>query len=341
MDTDKLIWGRKMSGEIIIYQSEDGQTNIKTILEDDTVWLSQKQMTELFQTTKQNISLHIKNCFKEGELSADATVKDFLTVQTEGTRKVERMVDHYSLDVIISVGYRVKSLRGTQFRIWANRILKEHLVSGYTINKQRLLEKQEKISELSSAILLLERTITEKVNNIDDARELIKILSVYSAGLGLLDDYDHENLDITGVTQRPATFISTDEFLKVIEEMRRDFESDVFGKPKDESFESSTRQIYQSFGGQELYPGIEHKAAILLYLVIKNHSFIDGNKRIAAAVFLYFLDKNNMLFSLDNKPLISNEGLAAITLLIAVSKPEEKDIMVNIVISILNRSKYI
>ncbi len=325
-------------GEIVIYQTIDGQTAIDTRLEQDTVWLTQKQMVELFQTTKQNISLHIKNCFAEGELSPDSTVKEYLTVQQEGKRRIERQVEHYNLDVIISVGYRVKSLRGTQFRIWANRILKEHLVQGYTINQKRLKEQQNNILRLRESIQLVERSLQEQTETIEEARKIVKVLAKFASGLQILDDYDHETLEQCGKTEKQAVMIYKQDFLAVVEAMRRDFDSAVFGLPKDSSFDSSVGQIYQSFAGNELYPSIEHKAAMLLYLVVKNHSFVDGNKRIAAALFLYFLDRNGLLYNQSGHRIISDEGLAALTLLIAISKPEEKDTMVKIVITVLNRS---
>ena len=209
--------------------------------------------------------MHIKNCFTEGELSPIATVKEYLTVQYEGKRSVERKVEYYNLDVIISVGYRVKSLRGTQFRIWANRILKEHLVQGYTINQKRLLEQQQRIEELRGSIAMVERSLLEQVETIDEARAIVRLLSDFSKGLEILDDY----LAKEGNTRRLAIVIGKEEFMTVVEAMRRDFDSGIFGKPKDASFESSVNQIYQSFAGTEFYPTIEHKAAMLLYLVVK------------------------------------------------------------------------
>ncbi len=327
------------SEQIVIYQTDDGQTKFEVQLEDETVWLTQKMMAELFQTTKQNISLHIKNCFKEGELDQKRTVKEYLTVQTEGKRQIERQVELYNLDVIISVGYRVKSLRGTQFRIWANRILKEHLVNGFTVNKKRLLEKSEQVDTLKSAIMLLERSVTEKSQSLDEARNLISILADFAKGLTLLDDYDHERLDSNGRTKTEAVQIQREEFLTVLEQMRNQFTSALFGRAKDESFSSSVRQIYQTFEGKDLYPSIEEKAAMLLYLVVKNHSFIDGNKRIAAAVFLHFLNRNDLLYSSEGKQIINSEALASLTLLVAESKSEEKDTIVKVVVTILNRGQ--
>ena len=325
--------------KIIIYQTEDGQATIETRLENDTVWLSQKMMMELFQTTKQNISLHINNCYAEGELERGRTVKEYLTVQQEGKRRIERRVDYYNLDVIISVGYRVKSKRGTQFRIWANRILKEHLVNGYTINKKRLMEQQSRLRELKESIGLVERSLLSEVQNIEEARTIIKVLADFASGLSILDDYDHETLETKGKSPAQAVKIGMDEFLKVVETMRGDFDSDIFGQQKDNSFDSSVSQMYQSFGGKELYPSIEHKAAMLLYLVVKNHSFVDGNKRIAAALFLYFLERNGLLYRAGGNRIIGNDGLATLTLLIAVSKPEEMDTMIKIIVTILNRGQ--
>ncbi len=325
-------------GEIVIYTDADGSVQTEVRLEADTLWLSQKMMGELFEKDSDTIGLHLKNIYAEEELAEPATTEYFSVVQTEGNRKVRRNIKHYNLDAILSVGYRVNSKRGTQFRIWANRILKEHLVQGYTINEKRLGQQQDQITRLKQSIRLVERSLQEHIPDLTAARAVVNLLAEFSKGLDILDDYDHETLELKGKTERAAILIGPEEFLGIVREMRRDFDSDVFGKPKDSSFESSVRQIYQSFGRKELYPALEDKAAMLLYLVVKNHSFVDGNKRIAAALFLYFLDKNKLLFRADGTRRISNEGLAALTLLIAVSKPEEKDTMVKIVITVLNRS---
>ncbi|MFQ5560943.1 MAG: RhuM family protein [Nitrospinota bacterium] len=328
-----------MSSKFVIYQSLDGTVQMDVRLEAETLWLTQRQLEELFATDRTSLVKHIKNIIETGELEEEATCAKFAQVRKEGRRQVSRDILHYNLDMIISVGYRVNSRHGTQFRIWANRILKEHLVKGYTINQKRLREEREKFLQLQSSIRLLERAVADYAKSVTDSGELLKLLSAYSRGLGILDDYDHDRLEHEGKTACPAKNISPDEFLRVVEGMRREFDSEVFGKPKDRSFESSVRQIYQSFNGRELYPSIEHKAAMLLYLVVKNHSFVDGNKRIAAALFLYFLDKHGLLFSSDGIPRFNNEALAALTLLIAVSSPEEKDTMVHMVITILNRTQ--
>jgi prophage maintenance system killer protein len=321
-----------MSGEMVIYTAPDGSVQTEVRLEAESLWLTEQQIAVVFERDRTVIGRHIKNVVKSGELDEASNVQKMHIAHSD------KPVAFYNLDMILSVGYRVNSKRGTQFRIWANRVLKEHLVQGYTINQKRLQEQQGKITQLKESIQLLERALLEQTETIGEARELVRVLAAYATGLTILDDYDHENLEPTGLTKKNTIVIMPDEFLRVVEGMRRDFDSDVFGKPKDQSFESSARQIYQSYGGSELYPSIEHKAAMLLYFVTKNHSFVDGNKRIAAALFLYFLDKQGMLFLPDGRQRISNDGLAALTLLIAVSKPEEKDTMVKIVITILNRS---
>jgi len=325
-------------GEMVIYTSPEGTANIDVRLEAETLWLSQKMMSELFDKDSDTIGLHLKNIYSEEELEESSTTEVFSVVQKEGKRDVTRRVKFYNLDAILSVGYRVNSRRGTQFRIWASRVLKEHLIEGYTINQKRLAEQQSRIARLKESIRLVERSLLEQAETIDDARKVVRVLSEFSRGLDILDDYDHETLERAGKTVQSAAYIAENEFLNVVETMRGEFDSAVFAKPKDNSFSSSVNQIYQSFAGGELYPSIEEKGAMLLYLIVKNHSFVDGNKRIAAACFIYFLEKNGILYRGDGRQLISNDGLAALTLLIAISKPEEKDTMVKIVITVLNRS---
>jgi len=290
-------------------------------------------LAALFEQSKQNISLHIHNCFKENELDKNSTVKDYLTVQTEGSRNVKRKLEYYNLDVIISVGYRVKSLRGTQFRQWATQRLKDYLVQGYAINEKRLKEKQQEVEYLKTGIRILSRAIEQQATDEDS-----QMLKVFAKGLYLLDDFDHQLLDKTGNTNSITTYPAKNEYLELIKNMRSDFNSDVFALPKDETFDSSIHQIQQSFDGKELYPSLEKKAAVLLYLIVKNHSFVDGNKRIGAACFLLFLKKNNLLF-IDSRPIISNEALAALTLFVATSMTQEMDVIVNLIVSILNRSR--
>lgn len=325
--------------EIVIYTASDGTVQTEVRLQAETLWLTQSQLEELFATERTSLVKHIQNILDTGELEEAATCAKFAQVRQEGKRQVRRDILHYNLDMILSVGYRVNSKRGTKFRIWANRILKEHLVQGYTINQKRLQEQQKQIQKFKESIRIVERGLLDNIETIDQARSVIKVLSDFSQGLEILDKYDHESLETSGKTRVSAVVIAKQEFLDVVQIMRRDFDSAVFGKHKDNSFDSSVCQMYQSFAGSDLYPTIEHKAAILLYLVVKNHSFVDGNKRIAAALFLYFLEKNNLLTGPDGQKIISNDGLAALTLLIAISKPAEKDTMIQIVITILNRKQ--
>ena len=267
--------------KIVIYQTDDGRTSIDVRLEQDTVWLSQAQMVELFQTTKQNVSLHLGNVYKEGELEKEATVKEYLTVKSEGKRKVNRWVKYYNLDVIISVGYRVKSKRGTAFRIWARKILKDYLVKGYAINEKI---RKEQFGELRQLVGMLGRTIqSQPLLSNDETNALFDVVTDYSYALDTLDSYDYQRLYIEKTTKEEPFHASYENAMEAIRSLKKRFgESTLFGNEKDESFKSSMGQIYQTFDGVELYPSVEEKAAMLLYLVTKNHSFSDGNKRIAA-----------------------------------------------------------
>lgn len=321
-----------MENKIEIYKTKDNHTEIKVVLEQDTVWLSQDQMVQLFHSTKQNISLHISNIFKEGELNSASTIKESLTVQTEGARTISRKIKYYTLDVIISVGYRVKSKEGTQFRIWANKILKDYLVKGYSINEKRLEQKEQEVRLLKNGIQILSRAIEEKTADNE-------WLGIFVKGLNLLDDYDHEQLDSKGLTLKTAHYPSLEEYHEVIQAMTYDFSSDVFGKEKDNNFSSSIAQIAKGFDELDFYPSLEEKAAMLLYLIVKNHSFVDGNKRIAAACFLKFLQTNGILFNKENETIIGNNTLASLTLFIAASKPDEMETVKRLVVSVLNRNK--
>lgn len=323
-------------GEIIIYTSEDGSISLDTKLENDTIWLTQKQMAELFGVKTPAINKHLNNIYNEGELDKISTVSFLEIVQKEGNRDISRKIAFYNLDAVISVGYRVNSSRATQFRIWATNTLKEYLTKGYVINEKMLKAQQNKIKTLQSTVSLLTRSIKNQISTVDQAQDVANILDNFAKGLDLLDNFDHKTLDTKGITQKEAVAISESEFLKVIDKMKSDFASDVFANPKDGSFASSVNQIYQTFGGNDCYPTLEEKAAMLLYLITKNHSFSDGNKRIAASCFLYFLNKNNMLYK-NNLPIIDNGTLFALTLLIAESEPSEMEIMKQIVISVLNK----
>lgn len=299
-------------------------------MKDETVWLSLDQMAKLFDRDKSVISRHIKNILEE-ELD-DAVVANFATTANDGKTY---NVDYYNLDMIISVGYRVNSIVATQFRKWATNILKKYLTDGYAVNENKLKLEQEKVKTLQNTISLLSRSLTNQVENMEDARQVAQLLDNFAHGLNLLDNFDHKTLDSKGRTKREAVRVTEEEFLQVIDKMKSEFASDVFANPKDGSFASSVNQIYQTFDGQELYPTLEEKAAMLLYLITKNHSFSDGNKRIAASCFLYFMDKNGMLYK-NGTPIIDNATLFSITLLIAESNPTEMETIKDVVVSVLN-----
>ncbi len=322
-----------MEDQIAIYKSPEG-IEVAIVFNEDTVWATQRQMAELFNTTPQNITLHLKRIYEEGEIAESATCKEYLQVQKEGKRNVKRRQLIYNLDAILSVGYRISSVRGTQFRQWATQRLKDYLVQGYAINEKRLAEKQQQVEYLKTGIRILNRAITQQATEADS-----QMLQIFAKGLELLDDYDHEKLDAKGKTIRQTVYPDVKAYLAVISKMKSAIASDLFAKPKDKGFESSVKQIAQSFGNEDLYKSIEEKAATLLYLIVKNHSFVDGNKRIAAACFLHFLEKNDLLYAEDQSPIISNEALAALTLFVATSKPEEMETVKQLIISILNRSK--
>ena len=326
----------KEDQKIVIYQTEDGQTQIDVRLENDTVWLTQAQMVELFQTTKQNVSLHLNNLYKEGELENEGTVKEYLTVQQEGRRKVSRRVKYYDLDVIISVGYRVHSKRGTAFRIWARKIIKDYLVKGYAVN-QRI--HSEQIGELRQLVGMLGRTIQgQPLLSTDETNALFEVVTDYTYALDTLDNYDYERLTINKTTKEEPFHATYENAMEEIRLLRDKFGGSVlFGNEKDDSFKSSIGQIYQTFGGEELYPSVEEKAAMLLYLVTKNHSFSDGNKRIAATLFLWFLNNNRILYRADGSKRLADNTLVALTLMIAESKTEEKDVMVKVVVNLINQ----
>jgi prophage maintenance system killer protein len=317
--------------EIVIYKTKDKQTQIEVNFENDTVWLTQQQMASLFGQTKQNISLHVNNCFKEKELKPSSVVKDSLTTASDGKRYKTK---HYNLDVIISVGYRVKSVRGTQFRQWATQRLKDYLIEGVAINEKRLAQKNKEIQVLHDGIKILSRAIEDKANAED-----FEWLHQFSIGLKLLDDYDHQALDKIGKHKRKAKYPSLLEYMEVVEQMKSDFNSLLFGREKDEGFKSAITLIEQQFDKKDIYLSVEEKAAMLLYLIVKNHSFVDGNKRIAAACFLLFLERNNLLYNGNKQTIISNEALASLTLFVASSKSEEMETVKQLLVSILNRNR--
>lgn len=319
-----------MENQIEIYQNNTGETQIEVKFEDGTVWLNRDQLSLLFGRDIKTIGKHISNVFKEGELE-DSVVAKFATTALDN--KVYQ-VEHYNLDMIISVGYRVKSQQGTKFRQWATKRLKDFLVQGYAINEKRLAQKQQEVQTLKDGIRILGRAIEDKVSDLN-----FPWLNQFSVGLGLLDDYDHEQLDGKGLSTQKAEFPSLEDYREIVKVMCIDFESDVFGKEKDDSFQGSIAQIGKGFGDVDFYPSIEEKAATLLYLVIKNHSFVDGNKRIAAACFLLFLQRNGLLNSKEGDLIISNEALASLTLFVAASNAEEMETAKKLIISVLNRNQ--
>ena len=305
--------------EIVLFETEDNDIKLEVPVNEETVWLNRQQMAELFDRDIKTIGKHINNALHE-ELDF-STVAKFATVQNEGGRKVTREIEYYNLDVIISVGYRVKSKRGIEFRRWANSVLKQYILQGYAVNDKR-------IAQLGEVIKIMKRT-----ENTLDGRQVLTVIEKYSAALELLDSYDHQSMN------RPkgndATYMLTyEECMDVISHMRFGDESDLFGREKDDSFRGSIGNIYQSFDGRELYPSLEEKAAHLLYFITKNHSFLDGNKRIAATMFLYFLDRNGVLFA-DGQKLIDDYTLVALTIMIAESRPEEKEMMITVIMNCL------
>lgn len=310
-----------IGNELILFETEDRSVTLTVPVNQEMVWLSRNQMAELFDRDIKTIGKHINNALRE-ELD-DSTVAKFATVQNEGGREVERLIEYYNLDVIISVGYRVKSKRGVEFRKWANSVLRQYILRGYAVNNNR-------IAQLGEVIQIMKRT-----QNSLDSKQVLSVIERYSTALDLLDAYDHQNMS------RPkgnaATYVLTyEECMDIIASMRFGDESDIFGKEKDGSFEGSIGNIYQSFAGQDLYPTLEEKAAHLLYFVTKNHSFLDGNKRIAATVFLYFLDRNGVLF-IDGEKTIDDHTLVALTIMIAESKPDEMEMMITVIMNCMKK----
>ena len=316
--------------KIIIYQSEDGQTQIDVRLEKETVWLTTNQMAILFDKEESNIRRHVINVFKEGELERENNVQKIHVIG------VKKPVPIYNLDVIISVGYRVKSKRGTAFRIWARRVLKDYLVKGYAVNDNI---RREQIGELRQLVGILGRTIqSQPLMPSEENQALFDVVTDYAYALDTLDNYDYERLTIEKTTQEERFHATYENAISEIDALREKFGgSSLFGNEKDDSFKSSIGQIYQTFGGEELYPSVEEKAAMLLYLVTKNHSFSDGNKRIAATLFLWFLNNNGILYREDGTKRLADNTLVALTLMIAESKTEEKDVMVKVVVNLINQ----
>ena len=324
------------NNQIIIYQTDDDQTQIDVRLENETVWLTQAQMAELFQTDRTSIVRHINKIYADDELDRDSTCAKIAQVQKEGQRTVRRSIPYFNLDMIISVGYRVNSKRGVKFRQWANRVLKQYLIKGYAVNERI---RHEQICELRQLVQVVGRTLQNKeLDQTIESQDLLDVVVDYTYALDTLDNYDYERLSIEKTTQQALFYATYENAMEQIERLRNKFGASVlFGNEKDDSFKSSIGQIYQTFDGKELYPSVEEKAAMLLYLVTKNHSFTDGNKRIAATLFLWFLNNNKILYNSDGSKRIADSTLVALTLMIAESKTEEKDVMVKVVVNLINQ----
>jgi len=317
---------------IVMFRPKGGQVTVEVHLKDETVWLTQAQMAELFLTERSVITKHLRNIFQTGELSQKSNVQKMHIPNSD------KPVQLYALDVIISVGYRVNSKRGTQFRIWASHVLKQHLIQGYSINDKRLKEQSTNLKSLQRTVQMLADLSQRKALTSHEATGLLEVLRDYSYGLDVLDDYDHGRSEIKSATAKECYQLKYEEGKRLIHQMRKKFgSSSLFGHEKDASFKSALGAIYQTFGGKDLYPSVEEKAANLLYLVVKNHSFSDGNKRIAAALFVWFLDRNKILYRTDGSKRIADNALVAITLMIAESQPKEKAVIAALVVNLINK----
>ena len=327
-------------GEIVIYRAEDGGgAALDVRLDDETVWLSLNQMAELFQRDKSVISRHLRNVFQTGELARDSVVASFATTAADG--KTYR-VEYFNLDAILAVGYRVNSKRGTQFRIWATNTLRDHIVKGFTVNQRRLGEQTERYHDLQDAVKLIGEVIARQALDPRQADGLLRVITDYAYALSILDDYDHMQLAIRNTTRKEAFRLTYEAAREAIdsmaEEMRREGkEIGLYGVEKDESLKGSLGAVYQTFDGKDVYPSVEEKAAHLLYFVVKNHSFADGNKRIGALLFLWFLDESGILYADDGGKRIADNALVALTLMIAESRPKEKDTIIKVIVNLINR----
>jgi len=321
------------TGEIVLYQSPDGKAALDVRLEGETLWLNLNQLAGLFERDKSVISRHLGNVFRSGELERNSVVAFFATTAADGKTY---NVEYFNLDAIISVGYRVNSKRGTQFRIWATNVLREHLVRGFTLNEKRLREQEQKLTDLRRTVGLLGQTLAHQAIGLDEAMGLLKVITDYAYALTTLDRFDHGTLIIEEVITRPAPYVLTyDAATKIVKAMQPGF-GGLFGLEKDHGFKSALGAVYQTFGGEELYPSVEEKAANLLYFVVKNHAFSDGNKRIAAALFIAFLAGNNAVYRNDGSKRIADNALVAITLMIAESNPTDKETMVKLIVNLIN-----
>jgi prophage maintenance system killer protein/transcriptional regulator with XRE-family HTH domain len=332
--------GRRVVGEapseymataIVLYEQPEGGVRIDVKLQNDTLWLNLNQIADLFGRDKSVISRHLRNIYDEGELARESTVASFATVQSEGARQVERQTEFYNLDAILSVGYRVNSKRGTQFRLWATSVLRDHIVKGYTVNARRL-------KELNQVVRLIADMAGRRALEGEEATALLRLAADYSFALELLDDYDHQRVAPAGVTRDVVYPVDYEEAVRIVGRLRERYGAgDLFGREKDNSLQSALGAVVQSFGGRDVYPTLEEKAANLLYFLVKNHPFVDGNKRIGAALFLWFMDKNGALCRADGSKRLADTALVAMVLLIAESKPSEKDLLCRVLVHLIVR----
>ena len=317
-------------GEIVLYQGQDGIVELDVRLERESLWLSLNQIAALFERDKSVISRHLRNVYATAELDRAATVAFFATVQDEGGRTVERQVEYFNLDAILSVGYRVNSKRGTQFRIWATRVLRDHLLQGYSVNERRL-------QELKQSLRVVGRVLERYDLSSDQAQALLRVVTDYARALEILDDYDHQRVRRGAVRRGEARGIDYEEAIAIVAQLRTTYGgSELFGREKDASLRGSLGAVMQAFDGADVYPSLEEKAAHLLYFLVKNHSFVDGNKRIGAALFLWFMEKNGMLYRLDGAKRVADNALVAITLMIAESAPDQREILTRIIVELIN-----
>ena len=323
-------------GNIIIYRDADNSVQLDVRMEQETVWLTQRQIADLFGVKKAAISKHVSNIFSQGELIPEATVSKMETVQIEGTRTIVRPMDYYNLDMILSIGYRVNSKRAIAFRQWSTKVLKDYLLKGFAVNEKL---RREQLSDLRQLVQIVGRAVQSKaIESADETQAVFDVVVDYTYALDTLDNYDYERLAVAETTPEERFRATYDNAIQTINALREKFGgSTLFGNEKDDSFKSSIGQIYQTFGGKDLYPSVEEKAAMLLYLVTKNHSFSDGNKRIAATLFLWFLNNNGILYREDGTKRIADNTLVALTLMIAESRTEEKDTMVKVVVNLINQ----
>ncbi len=323
-------------GAIAIYQAKDKSIQLEVKLEQETVWLTQAQIAKLFGTQRPAVTKHLSNIFKSKELQEDSVCSILEHTALDGKKYNTKF---YSLDVIVSVGYRVNSICATRFRIWAANVLKRHLIDGYTINEKRLKEQVLKFQALQRAVKLIGSIKNRKQLEHKEALGLLEVISDYSYALELLDDYDYKRLKVTKTSKEEKFVLSYESSIKAVNALREKFgASSLFGVERDKSFKSSVSSIYQTFDGKDLYPSVEEKAANLLYFIVKNRSFVDGNKRIAASIFLWFLEKNRLLYKEDGSKRIADNALVALTLMIAESNPSERNVIVILVVNLINRN---